>query len=120
MENILPLASRRSPKSVDLVLSDPSVKGLYQYFGPSLRHIFEFYAGEGVSAAKEKAAARGFMSEAANFDDLKKESKARFAAARRAGAASPSPSDGASVTSSGKGMGKVSSVVESWKCVRRY
>jgi len=77
MENVLPLASRRSPKSIDAVLSDPTVKGLYHYFGPSLRHIFEFYAGEGVSAAKEKAAQRGFNNEAATFDELKAESKAR-------------------------------------------
>ena len=113
MENVLPLASRRSPKSVDLILSDPQVRQLYHYFGPSLRHIFEFYAGEGSHSAKSKAASKGFMAEAGTFDDLKEESKARFRQARRAGGGtSPTPSSsGASVSSSKMGKNSMTNAL---------
>jgi hypothetical protein len=78
MENVLPLASRRSPKSIDSVLCSGEIMGLFTHFGPSLTKIFEFYAGEGVNTQRAKAGARG-VKEINDFDDVKAESSARFA-----------------------------------------
>ena len=79
MENVLPLASRRSPKSIDVVLeNDTSVKELYKYFKASLTKIFEYYASSGMASAKEKASHRGFHAESKNFDELRDETKAKL------------------------------------------
>lgn len=104
MENVLPLASRRSPRNIDAVLEEGQVRDVLKYFRPSLRHIFEFYASAALSMAKEKAAVKGFMAESSNFDDFKASTRARFhlqQRAARSGATSPtSSSAGTSVTSS--------------------
>ncbi|GMH79654.1 hypothetical protein TrVE_jg13677 [Triparma verrucosa] len=79
MENVLPLASRRSPKSIDVVLeNDTSVKELHKYFKASLTKIFEYYASSGMASAKEKASHRGFHAESKNFDELRDETKAKL------------------------------------------
>jgi hypothetical protein len=44
MENVLPLASRRSPDPVAKHLEDPEVIGLFEYFDDSLYFLYSFYA----------------------------------------------------------------------------
>ncbi|GMH50329.1 hypothetical protein TL16_g08085 [Triparma laevis f. inornata] len=78
MENVLPLASRRSPKSIDAVLHEKSVVDLFKYFKQSLTKIFEYYASSGMASAKEKASYRGFQAESKNFDELRGETKAKL------------------------------------------
>jgi len=77
MENVLPLASRRSPKSIDRVLCESEMIGLFNHFSESVTKIFEFYATEGVNNNRAKAGARGVKG-VEDFDMVKAESKARF------------------------------------------
>ncbi|CAN0146605.1 unnamed protein product, partial [Discosporangium mesarthrocarpum] len=44
MENILPLASRRTPRPIDGDMHDPLVEDLLRHFAPALLEIFRFYA----------------------------------------------------------------------------
>jgi len=44
MENVLPLASRRSPDPVATHLEDPEVIGLFEYFDDALYSLYSFYA----------------------------------------------------------------------------
>ena len=44
MENVLPLASRRSPDPVSTHLEDPEVLGLFEYFDDALYALYSFYA----------------------------------------------------------------------------
>lgn len=44
MENILPLASRRSPDPVTTHLEDPEVIGLFAHFDDALYSLYSFYA----------------------------------------------------------------------------
>jgi hypothetical protein len=44
MDNILPLASRRCPDSVDMFLENEDVKKLFDYYSEALEQIFAFYA----------------------------------------------------------------------------
>jgi hypothetical protein len=81
MENILPLASRRAPKSIDALLAtNGEIAGLFNYFHKSLIAIFEFYASEGLQSNRAKAGARGMKNTCRDFDELQDESRARLAA----------------------------------------
>jgi|TARA_B100000795_G_C22765940_1_gene425700 hypothetical protein len=44
MENVLPLASRRSPDPVATHMEDPEVIGMFEYFDDSLYALYSFYA----------------------------------------------------------------------------
>ena len=78
MENILPLASRRSPHSIDYALNDLSVQGIFSYFGESLNHIFEFYTSSGEAASKKKMGAKQVV-KGRDFDATLSASQSRFA-----------------------------------------
>jgi len=77
MENVLPLASRRNPKSVDAVLGDGEVKGLKRYFKEALRYIFEFYASSGMENERAKKGQKTLKGNK-DFDTMKNETSSRF------------------------------------------
>ena len=64
MENVLPLASRRSPDPVNTHLEDPEVIGLFEYFDDALYSLYSFYA----SAADAKRRTNTKSGEFASFD----------------------------------------------------
>lgn len=52
LEHLLPLASRRNPLKLTVLLKNPTVELLYKYFEESLKEIFRFYCqGELPSAS---------------------------------------------------------------------
>ena len=78
MENVLPLASRRSPRSIDAILGDGEILGLKKYFRESLRYIFEFYGSSGLHSQRAKAGAKGTKGNV-DFDATRNETNSRFA-----------------------------------------
>ena len=59
LEFVLPLASRRSPDSIDDILEDPEVQQLYRKFEHPIYEIFEFYASAAdVNRRKQVASGR--------------------------------------------------------------
>lgn len=58
MENILPLASRRCPDSVDLYLEDTEVSKLFLYYEDAIKQIFQFYASQAEIRTKGEGSPR--------------------------------------------------------------
>ena len=102
MENVLPLASRRSPKSVDAILGDPEVRGLKRYFRESLRYIFEFYASSGLEESRKRSGMKTLKGKE-TFDGMQKETSRRFRGVAKN--MSPPSGTGGSGTESGSDFG---------------
>lgn len=64
MDNVLPLASRRAPDTIDMFLENEDVRRLFEYYADALEQIFSFYASSdkrthAAIAAGNAAAAQG-------------------------------------------------------------
>lgn len=69
MDNILPLALRRKPIDVSLVISHPSIRSLFVYYEEALLDLFKFFALAGDQKAKGNSLVRTTNTSARTFDE---------------------------------------------------
>lgn len=69
MDNILPLASRRKPVTIALLLRQPAIETIFKYYEDALQEIYKFYTVSSALNHKDKALQRSVTTSAATFDD---------------------------------------------------
>lgn len=71
MDNILPLAPRRKPISIALLLKQPPIEAIFKYYEDALAELYKFYTTSSDKHRKGKAMLRSTNRSAHSFDDQK-------------------------------------------------
>lgn len=73
MDNILPMASRRKPVSIELLLKQSNIDAIFRYYEEALRELYKFYTISSALNSKGKALQRSVKSTSHTFDDQRLE-----------------------------------------------
>lgn len=69
MDNILPMASRRKPVSIELLLRQANIEGIFKYYEEAIRELYKFYTTSSALSSKGKNLQRSVRSTSMTFDD---------------------------------------------------
>jgi hypothetical protein len=70
MDNILPMAHRRVPKSIAAtVLKEPGIEHVFKYYEGSLQQIFKYFAAASDQLAKDRNMVKATQHLVKTFDD---------------------------------------------------
>ncbi len=69
MDNLLPMASKRKPVSIALLLKQPNIEAIFKYYEDSLQELYKFYTTSSDLDRRGKNMVRSMSHLAETFDD---------------------------------------------------